>query len=126
MSDVFTDEVMQRFKQPKNAGELHTVNGRGKAGDPACSDVVELQIHFQDNRIKNAKFKVFGCPGAVATADVFIDRIKGKTIHEALTVTEDDIADMLGGLPVKSHHCAHLPMEAFRNAKKDYERQRKK
>jgi nitrogen fixation NifU-like protein len=125
VSDTFTDEVMQRFKQPKNAGNLQTINGRGKAGDPACSDVVELQIYFQDNIIKNAKFKVFGCPGAVATADVFIDWIKGKTINEALSVTEEDIADMLGGLPVESRHCAHLPMQAFKNAKEDYERQRK-
>jgi NifU-like protein involved in Fe-S cluster formation len=123
--NTFTDEVMRRFTQPKNAGDLQTVNGRGKAGDPSCSDVVELQIYFQDNRIKNAKFKVFGCPAAVATADVFIERIKGKTINEALNITEEDITGMLGGLPAESHHCVHLPMEAFRNAKEDYERQRK-
>ena len=123
---MFTDEVMQRFKNPKNAGELRTFNGSGKAGDPACSDVVELRIQVQENRIKNAKFKVFGCPGAVSTADVFIDLIKGKTINEALTVTTEDIAGSLGGLPVESLHCALLPLEAFRKATDDYERNRKK
>jgi len=112
---------MKRFKNPKNAGDLKTFNGRGTAGDPACSDVVEIKIQFADDRIKNARFKVFGCPGAVSTTDVFIDMIKGKTIEEALGIKEEAIARALGGLPVESMHCAHLPMEAFRNAKKNFE-----
>ncbi len=112
---------MKRFKNPKNAGDLKTFNGRGTAGDPGCSDVVEMKIQFRNGRVENAKFKVFGCPGAVSTTDVFIDMIKGKTIKKALSIGEEDIAHALGGLPVESMHCAHLPMEAFRNAKKNYE-----
>jgi NifU-like protein involved in Fe-S cluster formation len=117
---MFTKEVIKRFKNPNNAGDLKTFNGLGTAGDPGCSDVVEIKIQFLNNRIKNAKFKVFGCPGAVSTTDVFIDMIKGKTIEEALSIKEEDIARALGGLPVESMHCSHLPMEAFRNAKNDY------
>jgi len=118
---LFTNEVLKRFKNPKNAGDLKTFNGLGKAGDPGCSDVVEIKIQFANGRIKNARFKVFGCPGAVSTTDVFIDMIKGKTIEEALRIKEEDIARALGGLPVESMHCAHLPMEAFRKAREDYE-----
>jgi NifU-like protein involved in Fe-S cluster formation len=112
---------MKRFKNPENAGDLKTFNGLGKAGDPGCSDVVEIKIQLANGRIKNACFKVFGCPGAVSATDVFIDMIKGKTIKEALRVKEEDIARALGGLPIESMHCTHLPMEAFRNAKKNYE-----
>ena len=117
---MFNDEVMKRFKNPKNAGDLKTFNGLGTAGDPGCSDVVELKVHVVKGRIKNAKFKVFGCPGAVSTTDLFIDMIKEKTIEEALRITEDAIARALGGLPVESMHCAHLPMEAFRKSIEDY------
>jgi nitrogen fixation protein NifU and related proteins len=118
---MFTEEVLKRFKNPNNAGDLKTFNGLGTAGDPGCSDVVEIKIQFVNGRIKNAKFKVFGCPGAVSTTDVFIDMIKGKTIEDALGIKEEAIAHALGGLPVESMHCSHLPMEAFRNAKKNYE-----
>jgi nitrogen fixation NifU-like protein len=97
---MFTDEVMKRFNDPKNAGDLKTFNGLGKAGNPDCSDVVEIKIQFRNGKVENAKFKVFGCPGAVSTTDVFIDIIKGKTIEEALGITEEVIARALGGLPV--------------------------
>jgi len=118
---MFTEEVMKRFKNPNNAGDLKTFNGRGTAGDPRCSDVVDIKIQLENGRIKKACFKVFGCPGAVSATDVFLDMIKGKTIKEALSVKEKDIARALGGLPIESMHCTHLPMEAFRNAKKNYE-----
>ncbi len=118
---MFTEEVMKRFKNPNNAGDLKPFNGFGTAGDPGCSDVVEIKVQFVNGRIKTAKFKVFGCPGAVSTTDVFIDMIKGKTIEDALDIKEEAIARALGGLPVESMHCAHLPMEAFRDAKKNYE-----
>ena len=122
---MFNDEVMKRFKNPNNAGDLKIFNGRGIAGDPGCSDVVDIKIVFENGRIKNACFKVFGCPGAVSATDVFIDLIKGKTIKEALRVKEEDIAHALGGLPIESMHCTHLPTEAFRNAVKVYKHMNK-
>lgn len=123
---MFTVEVMKRFKNPHNAGDLKMFNALGTAGDLGCSDVVEIKLHVVNGRIKNAKFKVFGCPGAVSTTDVFIDMIKGKTIEEALDITEDAIARTLGELPAESMHCAHLPMEAFRKSIEDYKHSFKK
>jgi len=123
---MFNDEVMKRFKNPNNAGDLKTFNGRGTAGDPKCSDVVDIKIQLENGRIKKACFKVFGCPGAVSATDVFLDMIQGKTIKEALSVKEEDIARALGGLPIESMHCTHLPTEAFRKAIEDYEQSSKK
>jgi NifU-like protein involved in Fe-S cluster formation len=123
---LFTNEVLKRFKNPKNAGDLKTFNGIGNAGDLGCSDVVEIKIRCENDTIKNARFKVFGCPGAVSTTDVYIDMIKGKTVKEALRIKEEDIARALGGLPVESMHCTHLPMQAFRKAVDDYHHSIKK
>ena len=117
---MFTEEALKRFRNPKNAGYLRDYNGKGESGDPECSDVIELFVKFGDNKIIDVKFKVFGCPGAVSTTDAFIDLIKRKTIEEALKITEDDIADALGGLPVTHMHCSNLSIEAFRKAVDDY------
>ena len=117
---MFNDEVMRRFKKPNNAVDLQTFNGRGTVGEPGCSDVVEIKIQLENGRITKACFKVFGCPGVVSATDVFLDMIQGKTIKEALRVKEEDIARALGGLPLESMHCTHLPTEALRKAIEDY------
>lgn len=117
---MFTEEALERFRNPKNAGELKDYNGKGKSGDPECSDVIEMYVKFQDNKILDAKFKVFGCPGAVSTTDMFIDMIKGKTIEHALSITEEHISSALGGLPTSHMHCSNLSMEAFRKALEDF------
>ncbi|MBW2992858.1 iron-sulfur cluster assembly scaffold protein [Candidatus Woesearchaeota archaeon] len=118
---MFTEEVMKRFKNPQNTGELEDYNGLGEAGDPKCSDMIQIFIKFKDNKVVDAKFKVFGCPGAISTTDVFIDLIKGEKIVDALLITEEKISDALGGLPTEHMHCSHLPMEAFRKAVMDYQ-----
>jgi NifU-like protein involved in Fe-S cluster formation len=117
---MFNDEVMKRFSHPKNAGDLKEFTIQGSTVHPDCSDIIEMKILLKDDLITNASFKVFGCPGAVSTTDLFIDLIKGKTITEALQVHENDIIDGLGGLPAESAHCARLPLEAFRNALDTY------
>jgi len=117
---MFTEEVLKRFKNPKNTGELKDFNGKGKAGDPECSDVIEMYIMFEKDVIIDAKFKVFGCPGAISTTDVFIDLIKGKTIEKALSITKYNLSEALGGLPMEHMHCTKLPKEAFKNAVKNY------
>jgi nitrogen fixation NifU-like protein len=119
---MFTEEALERFRNPKNAGHLTGHNGKGKSGDPECSDVIEMYVKFENDKIIDAKFKVFGCPGAVSTTDVFIDMIKGKTIEEALRISEEDISNALGGLPISHMHCSNLPREAFRNAVEDYKK----
>jgi len=111
---------MRRFKNPKNAGELKGFNCKGRFGDQNCSDVVEIYLLLESEIIKDAKFKVFGCPGAVSTTDAFIDLAKGKTIKKALSISEEDISNMLGGLPLSHMHCSRLPIEAFRKAVEGY------
>ena len=117
---MFTDEALKRFKNPKNAGELRGYNGKGESGDPGCSDVVQLFIRFHADRVIDGKFKVFGCPGAISTTDAFIDIIRGKMISEALKITDEEVAEVLGGLPITHMHCSNLPIEAFRKAWEDY------
>ena len=117
---MFTEEVMERFRNPKNAGKLKDYNASGESGDPKCSDVIHMFIKIRRGKVDDARFRVYGCPGAISTTDVFIDMIRGKTIQEAMKITEKDISDALGGLPTSHMHCSNLPMDAFRNAIKDY------
>jgi len=117
---MFTKEVLTRFENPRNVGELGNFNAKGVAGDPNCSDLIEIRIRFNDKIVEDAKFKVFGCPGAIATTDVFIDLVKGKTIEKALKIAEKDISDALGGLPTEHMHCTKLSIEAFRKAVEGY------
>ena len=121
---MFTEEVLKRFKNPQNAGELEDCNAIGESGDPECSDVIRLFIKFDNNQIINAKFQVYGCPGAISTTDVFIDMIKEKTIKDALKITEEQISDALGGLPIAHMHCSTLPMEAFKKAVENYNKRK--
>lgn len=117
---MFTKEVLTRFENPRNVGKLDRFNAQGTAGDPNCSDSIEMKIRLSQGIVEDAKFKVFGCPGAIATTDVFIDLIKGKTIEEALEITEKEISDALGGLPTERMHCTNLSIEAFRKAVEDF------
>ena len=117
---MYPPEAIKRFKNPKNAGILKRFNGLGKAGDPDCSDVIEIRVFFEKNIVKNAKFLVYGCPGAISTTDAFIDLAKGKTIEQALKISEDEISNLLGGLPLSHMHCSKLPIEAFSKAVENY------
>jgi len=117
---MYTPEVIKRFKNPKNAGELKQFNGRGKAGDPDCSDVIEIRAFFEKGIVKDAKFLVYGCPSAISTTDAFIDLAKGKTIEQALNISQEEISEVLGGLPLSHMHCSKLPIEAFKKAVEDY------
>ena len=117
---MYTAEVMKRFKNPKNAGELKKFNGLGKTGDPGCSDVIEIMVFFDKGIVKDAKFLVYGCPGAISTTDAFIDLAKGKTIEQALKISGDEISYLLGGLPLSHMHCSRLPIESFKRAVEDY------
>jgi len=117
---MFTEEVLCRFRNPKNTGELKDYNGRGKSGDSECSDVIEMFVKFVDDKVVDAKFKVFGCPSAISITDVFIDIIKGLTIEEACNIDVFDLADALGGLPLEHMHCTKLPKNAFMKAVEEY------
>ena len=122
---MFTEEALERFRNPKNTGKLKDYNAIGKSGDPDCSDVIKLFIKFENNRVIDAKFQVYGCPGAISTTDIFIDMIKGKKIKEILKITNEQISDALGGLPINHMHCSNLPMGSFKDAVKDYKKNEK-
>ena len=117
---LFTDEVIDHFSNPRNVGEMVDANGIGDAGDPSCGDTMRLYIKVEENVITGVSFKICGCVAALASASVTTVLVKGKTIDEALMITNKDISDALGGLPEQKLHCSELGAEAIRNAVADY------
>ena len=113
--------VLERFKNPKNAGGLRGANGVGKVGNAACGDIMKMYLLInEDGIIEDAKFKTFGCCAAIASTDVACDLVKGKTIDEALKVTNKQVFDILGDLPAHKIHCSVLAEESIRAAVEDY------
>ena len=121
---LFTDEVIDHFSNPRNVGEMVDANGIGDAGDPSCGDTMRLYIKVEENVITGVSFKICGCVAALASASVTTVLVKGKTIDEALMITNRDISDALGGLPEQKLHCSVLGEEAIRNAITDYRNKR--
>lgn len=117
---LFTDEVIDHFSNPRNAGELEDANGVGMAGDPSCGDTMKLYIKVEEDVITDVRFKICGCVAALASASVTTVLVKGKTVKEAFQVTNKDISDALGGLPEQKLHCSVLGEEAIQNAVADY------
>lgn len=117
---LFTDEVIEHFSNPRNVGELEDANGIGTAGDPICGDTMKLYIKVEEDVIIDVRFKICGCVAALASASVTTVLVKGKTITEALQITNKDISDALGGLPEQKLHCSVLGEEAIQNAVADY------
>jgi len=118
---MYNDKVLNIFESPKNAGVLKGANGTGKVGNARCGDIMKIYIYVNGNGvIEDAKFKTFGCVSAIASSDVACDLIKGKTIEQALKVTNKDVLNILGGLPEVKIHCSVLAKEAIESAVKDY------
>ena len=120
MSNEYTDKVIDYFRNPRNMGELKDADGIGKVGNPVCGDVMWIYIKVKDNIITDCSFKTFGCVAAIATSSVLTELIKGKTIEQALTVTNKDVASKLGGLPPIKMHCSLLAEEGLKAAVEDY------
>lgn len=118
---MYTDKVMNRFQNPKNIGEIRAASGVGTVGNTSCGDVMKMYLRVDENEvITDAKVKTFGCAAAIASSDVAIDLIKGKSIDEALKVTNQDVLDVLGDVPTHKIHCSVLAQEAIAEAIKDY------
>ncbi|NQS89005.1 Fe-S cluster assembly scaffold protein NifU [Patescibacteria group bacterium] len=123
MSDQFSlysKKVMEHFQHPCNVGEIKNPDGVGHVGNPICGDIMELYIKVKDNKIINAKFKTFGCGAAIATSSIVTEIVKGKTIEEALKISNRTVAEALDGLPPIKMHCSMLAEEALKAAIDDY------
>lgn len=117
---MYNDKVMDHFMNPHNVGELENADGTGTYGSPVCGDMMKIDIKVEDDIIKDAKFKTFGCGSAIASSSVATDMIKGLTVEEALAVTNKQIIDELGGLPAVKIHCSVLADHAIKSAIYDY------
>ncbi|MGL4484584.1 MAG: Fe-S cluster assembly scaffold protein NifU [Anaerovoracaceae bacterium] len=117
---MYNDKVMDHFMNPKNVGELDNPDGIGTYGSPVCGDMMQIAIMVKDDIITDAKFKTFGCGSAIASSSVATDMIIGKTIDDALEVSNQKIIDELGGLPPVKVHCSVLADHAIKSAIYDY------
>ncbi len=117
---LYSEKVMEHFKNPRNVGEIENPDGIGHVGNPVCGDIMELYIKVKNNTIVDAKFKTFGCGAAIATSSMVTEIVKGKTIEEALGISNRMVAEALGGLPPIKMHCSVLAEEALSSAIEDY------
>ena len=117
---MYTDKVMDHFTNPRNVGEIQDADGVGLVGNPICGDVMKITIKVEGDRIKDAKFKTFGCGAAIAVSSMVTELVLGKTLEEALEISNKAVADALGGLPPKKMHCSNLGADALRKAIEDY------
>lgn len=118
---LYNDTVMEHFMNPKNVGEIDNPDGTGTYGSPVCGDMMQIQIKVDDNDIiTDAKFKTFGCGSAIASSSMATDMIIGKSVEEALKLTNKQIIDELGGLPPVKVHCSVLADHAIKSAIYDY------
>jgi len=122
----YSSKLMDYFMHPRNVGEIENPSGRGKVGNPVCGDIMELYIKVENGIITDAKFKTFGCGAAIATSSMVTEMVKGKSVDEALTISNKAVAEALGGLPRQKLHCSVLAEEALRSAIDDYRAKDKK
>lgn len=121
---VYSDKVMDHFMNPRNVGELENPDGIGRVGNPTCGDIMEFQIKVEDDRIADVKFKTFGCGAAIAVSSMVSELAKGKTLDEAMKITNRMVAKELDGLPKNKMHCSNLGASALHKAIIDYRRKR--
>ncbi len=117
---MYNDTVLEHFRNPRNAGDIDNPSGVGEVGNAACGDIMRIAIEVEDDRIVDVKFKTFGCGAAIASSSMATEMVKGKTIDEALQITNKQVVEALGGLPKPKIHCSVLAEEALHLAIKDY------
>lgn len=116
----YSDKVMDHFSNPRNIGEINEPDGLGEVGNPVCGDMMKFTIKVKDNRIEDVKYLTFGCGAAIAVSSMVSEMAKGKTLEEALKITNKQVAEELGGLPGNKMHCSNLGADALHKAIEDY------
>jgi len=122
---IYSEKVMEHFQNPRNVGVIMDADGIGQVGNPVCGDMMSFYIKVKDNRIADVKFQTFGCGAAIAVSSMVSEMAKGKTIEEALKITNRSVAEELGGLPKNKLHCSNLGADALHAAIKDYQEKQK-
>ena len=117
---AYSEKALEYFANPRNVGVVKNFNGRGKIGEVECGDVCEITILVEDELIKDIKFRVYGCAGAVATSSAVTELVRGKLCAEALKLTDDEVVEFLCGLPEQKKHCSLLGIRALKQAIYDY------
>ncbi len=122
---MYSERVMDHFRNPRNMGEIPDADGIGTVGNPVCGDMMTIYIKVKDNRVTNIKFKTYGCGAAIATSSMTTELAKGKTLEEAMKISRADVADALDGLPPVKMHCSNLAADALHAAIEDYNKKGK-
>ena len=117
---MYSEKVMDHFSNPRNVGEIPDANGIGEVGNAKCGDIMRIYLKVKDNVIEDVKFKTFGCGAAIATSSMVTEMVIGKTLEEALEISNQAVAEALGGLPPAKMHCSNLAADALHEAIKDY------
>ena len=124
---MYTEQAMERFKNPKNAGSLAGADAKGEIGNAACGDIMKLYLKVGKGEvIENAKFKTFGCVAAIISTDAVCDILKGKTLEQALQITNKDVLDVIGEVPPQKVHCSVMASEVIGAAVADYRKKQEK
>ena len=117
---LYSEKVMDHFTNPRNVGIIEDANGVGEVGNAKCGDIMKIYLKIENDIIVDVKFETFGCGSAIASSSMATEMIKGKSIHDAMALTNKAVAEALDGLPVHKLHCSVLAEEAIKNALKDY------
>ena len=119
---MYSDKVIEHFSHPRNVGEIENASGSGTVGNPKCGDIMKMDIKVEDGIITDVKFKTFGCGAAIATSSMATEMVKGKSIDEALQLTNQAVAEALDGLPPVKMNCSMLAEQAIHAAIEDYKK----
>ena len=117
---LYSEKVMDHFMNPRNVGAIENASGVGEVGNAKCGDIMKIYLKIENDIIQDVKFETFGCGSAIASSSMATEMIMGKSIHEALELTNKAVAEALDGLPAHKMHCSVLAEEAIKNALKDY------
>ena len=117
---LYSEKVMDHFMNPRNVGVIENASGVGEIGNAKCGDIMKIYLQIENDIIVDCKFETFGCGSAIASSSMATEMILGKSIHEAMALTNKAVAEALDGLPAHKMHCSVLAEEAIKNALKDY------